>query len=174
MDIIDFAMKMEKDGRAYYEKLASETDNKELKKILKELAEEEIRHYNYFRRLKEDPEDIAGGNELKGSATLTTAKNLFEELAETGREEPYSEDVVAAWTHALRNEEKSEEFYKEKAKEESNEGKRKLLLKIAAEENNHKHMVSGVIMYLKSPTTFVDSRQYQDFRSLEGWDPGKM
>ncbi len=174
MDIIDFAMKMEKDGREYYEKLASETKSNELKKILKELAEEEIRHYNFFRRLRDDPDDTAGGNELKGSATLNTAKNIFEQLAAGKREEPYSEDVVSAWTHALRNEEKSEDFYKEKAKEEPNEGKKKLLLKIAAEENNHKHMVSGVIMYLKSPATFIDSRQYQDFRSLEGWDPGKL
>ena len=171
MDIIDFAMKMEKDGKAYYEKLASETDNPALKKILYELAEEENRHYDYFRRLKENPEDISGGKNLAGSDTLKNVKNIFEQLADIDREEPYGQDVVTAWTHALRNEEKSENFYKEKAAGEPDEGKKKLLLKIAAEENNHIHMVAGVIMYLKSPATFVESAQYRDFRSLEGWNP---
>ena len=174
MDIVEFAMKMEKDGQAYYEKLASETDNAELKNILSELAEEETRHYEYFRRLKENPEDVSGGESLSGSKTLDKARNIFEQLAEIKREEPYGEDMVSAWTFALRNEEKAEQFYKDKAKSESNEGKKILLLKIAAEEHNHIHMVAGVIMYLKSPTTFADSAQYKDFRSAEGWDSDKF
>ncbi len=174
MDIIEFAMKMELDGKAYYEKLSSSTANKELKKILNELAEEENRHYEYFRRLKSDPHDMSGGSDLRGSKTLDKARNIFEQLAALKREEPFEEDIVSAWTHALRNEEKSEAFYKEKAEKEPDEKRKKLLLKIADEENNHKHMVSGVIMYMKSPGTFIDSAQYKDFRSLEGWDPGKM
>lgn len=172
MDIIEFAMKMEQDGKAYYEKLATQTDSPELIKMLNEMAEEEERHYIYFKHLKEDPDRASA--DLRGSETLSRAKNIFEQLSTSKREEPYGEDVVSAWTHALRNEEKSEQFYKDKAKSEPDEGKKKLLLKIAGEENNHKHMISGVIMYMKSPTTFADSKQYQDFRSLEGWDSNKM
>jgi rubrerythrin len=169
MDIIEFAMKMESDGKAYYEKLSAETDDKELKEILDSLAEEEGRHYEYFRRLKKDISDTSGSKSLMGSKTLNTVKNVFEQLAANDRQEQFGEDVVSAWTRALRTEEKSEQFYKEKADQETDSEKRKLLLKIAGEENNHIHMISGVIFYLKSPEAFGDSSHFKEFRSLEGW-----
>ena len=169
MNVIEFAMKMEKDGKAYYEKLSRETDNPELKKILIELAEEEERHYQYFSHLKSDPNDTSGAKKLKGSKTLALAKNIFEQLAENSDDNSYGKDVVSAWTQALRNEEKSEKFYREAAAEEHDKERKNLLLKIAQEENNHVHMVSGIIMYLKAPMTFADSSQFKEFRSIEGW-----
>ncbi len=172
MDIIDFALKMEMDGKAYYEKLAGQTKNPDLKEILATLAEEEQRHYDYFNRLKANPEDMSGGEKLTGSETLHRVKNIFEHLVAAKAEDPYGEDVVSAWTHALRNEEKSEKFYREKADEEKQGGRKKLLMRLAGEEKNHIHMIFGVIMYLKAPEAFAASSQYKEFRSLEGWGQG--
>ena len=44
MDIFEFAMKMEMDGKKYYESKAALTKEKSLKKILLTLAEEEQHH----------------------------------------------------------------------------------------------------------------------------------
>jgi len=169
MDIVDFALKMEQDGKAYYEELSGKTTDPELKRILTLLAEEEQRHYNYFMRLKENPSDTSGGAELMGSQTLENVKNLFETMAESKDKKPMGEDVVSAWTKALRTEEEAKAFYEEKAAGEPDEEKKKLLLKIAKEEHNHIHMIDGVLMYVKAPAAFAESAQFKNFRSLEGW-----
>ncbi|UCD18237.1 MAG: ferritin family protein [Candidatus Zixiibacteriota bacterium] len=169
MDIIDFAMKMELDGKEFYEKQAMDTANPELKKILLQLAEEEGRHYEYFRRLKEDESDLSGGALLAGNTTLENVKNIFEQMAENSEKKSFGEDDIAVWRQALRTEEKSEAFYMEKAAQEPNAERKNLLLKIAREENNHVQMIDGVLMYLKHPDTFADSAQFKNFRSLEGW-----
>nr|MBN2277231.1 ferritin family protein [candidate division Zixibacteria bacterium] len=169
MDIIDYAMKMEQDGKAYYETHAAGTTDPDLKRILVLLAEEETRHYEYFKRLKANPKDISGGELLSGSQTLENVKNIFQSMAEKGESRPFGQDVVSAWTTALRTEEKSKAFYEEKASIEPDSRKKELLLKIAKEEHNHIHMVDSVLMYLKAPSTFADSAQFKNFRSLEGW-----
>jgi len=174
VDIIAYAMKMEKDGKEYYEKHAAEIDDPEMEKILKELAEEEQRHFEVFRRLRENPVDISGGAKLKGSDTLKNVKNLFEKMAANKERKPYGENAISVWRKALDTEIESEEFYKEKAAEETDPAKKELLLRIAKEENNHKQMIDSVMIYMKDPQTFVDSSEYKNFRSLEGWDPGKF
>ncbi|MBN2226862.1 MAG: ferritin family protein [candidate division Zixibacteria bacterium] len=168
MDIIEFAMKMETDGKAFYEKQATLTSDPELKKILLELAEEEGRHYEYFRRLKDNPNDLSGGEALAGSETLANVRNIFEVLAQKTDQKPFGNDVVSAWREARTTEEKSEAFYKEKAGQESNPNKKKLLLRIAKEENNHKQMIDGVLMFLRQPADFAQSAQFRNFQSLEG------
>jgi len=168
MDIIKFAMKMELDGKAYYEKHAARTRDAHLKEILLTLAEEEQRHFEVFRRLRENADDISGGDILNGSETLKQVQNIFEQLSQENDTTSFNDDVISVWTEALRTEEKSEAFYKEKAGEEPDEAKKDLLLKIAAEENNHIMMIDGILMYLKDPATFAESAQYRNFRSLEG------
>jgi rubrerythrin len=174
MDIAEFAMKMELDGKAYYEKQAAATTQPELKSILLQLAEEESRHYEYFRRLKENSGDVSGGNELKGSETLNNVKNIFDSLAQKTDNKPFGEEVVSVWRKALEIEVESEKFYKARADAEPDKEKKKFLLKIAGEENNHIQMIDNVIMYLKHPQTFIDSARYRNFRSLEGWDSDKL
>ncbi len=168
MDIIKFAMKMELDGKAYYEKHAGRTKDPNLKEILLTLAEEEQRHFEVFRRLKEDANDISGGEILNGSETLKQVQNIFEQMSQDNDTIAFNDDIISVWTEALRTEEKSEAFYKEKAGEEPDAAKKDLLLKIAAEENNHIMMIDGILMYLKDPATFAESAQYRNFRSLEG------
>jgi rubrerythrin len=168
MDIFDFALKMEADGKAYYEKHAAMTDNPELKNILLNLAEEEEHHIKIFKRLKENPDDVSGGDLLSGEETLKNVRNIFEQLAQQSDEKPFGEDAVSVWKTALQNEIKAEAFYREKAALEKDSKRKALLERIADEEENHKQMIDGVIMYLKQPHAFIESAQYKDFQSVEG------
>ena len=52
MDILEFAMKMELDGKAFYDKHARRTSDNDLKRIFKLLSEEEERHYQFFKKSK--------------------------------------------------------------------------------------------------------------------------
>jgi rubrerythrin len=167
MDIADMAMKMERDGKAYYEKQASLTANPELKKILLTLAEEEENHYRFFKRMKENPDDLIDAK-LTGARTVTQIKNVFEDMAGLGDKASFGTDVISAWKEARRIEEKSVDFYLQQAAAENDPARQALLEQIIEEERNHVLMIDGVLIFLKQPAAFADSAQFKNFLSLEG------
>lgn len=167
MEIIEFAMKMELDGKAFYDKQARATKSKELKRIFSLLSEEEVRHYNFFKSMKEGTVEEAAAHLNGSTETLKEVKNIFVEMSEN-KTDDFGEEELTAWSEALKIEEKAESFYREKAAEEKDEQKKKLLVLIAEEEQNHVHMIEGVLTYMKFPDAFADSQQFKDFQSLEG------
>jgi hypothetical protein len=167
MDIADFAMKMELDGKAYYEKQAAQTTNPELRKMLLTLAEEEGYHYRFFKMMKENPANLASAR-LSGADTLGQVKNIFEDMARLTDQTPFGDDVLSAWAEARRVEEKSAAFYHDQATAETDPGRSALLEQIAEEERNHILMIDGIMIFLKQPTAFADSAQFKNFLSLEG------
>lgn len=168
MDIFEFAMKMELDGKTFYENHAASETNADLKTIFESLAEEELRHYRIFKGMKDNPADTSLSDLLSGPSTLTTVKNIFEKMAQAGDRDAFGEDKISVWTEALRIEERAEVFYKEKAAEETDDNRKNLFELIAAEEYNHIQMIDSVLMYLKQPDSFAASAQYRNFRSIEG------
>jgi rubrerythrin len=168
MDILEFAMKMELDGKAFYDKHARRTPDNELKRIFKLLSEEEERHYQFFKKLQDGKHEEAVAQINNSSDTLKQVNNIFIDMTKDNSEKIFGEDELTAWTEALHIEEKAESFYREKAKDETDIEKQKLLIAIADEEQNHVHMIEGVLTYLKFPEAFADSAQFKNFQSLEG------
>lgn len=167
MDILEFAMKMEKDGKAFYERQAAATSNPGLKKVLLSLAEEEECHYKYFKRLKENPDDV--NSSFTGADTIGKLQNIFEAMAADPKALKFGEDELSAWKEALKLEEKSRDLYKDQAAKEHDPKRKSLFMKIAGEEQNHIYMIDGVLMYARQPDSFAESAQFKNFRSLEGW-----
>lgn len=167
MDIADFAMKMERDGKAYYEKQFSLTTDPELKKILLTLAEEEENHYRFFKTMKENPDALVAAK-LTGVHTINQVKNIFEDMARQNDKAPFGADAVSAWKEARLIEEKSVAFYLKQAAIENDPARKALLEQIVEEERNHVLMIDGVLMFLKQPAAFADSAQFKNFLSLEG------
>ncbi len=168
MDILEYAMQMELDGEQFYKtQAADETDDK-LMKILLSLAEEEQRHYAFFKKMRDGHYDEAVKEMDRSSQTLSEIRNIFKEMADGRQEKMFSGGEAEVWKEALRIEEKAEKFYREKAQAETDPEKKKLLDRIANEERNHIHMIDGVLHYLRSPDTFGDSQQYRNFMSWEG------
>lgn len=168
MDILEFAIKMELDGKAYYDKHARRTNDNDLKRIFKLLSEEEDRHYHFFKKMQEGKHEEAAKQISNTKDTLMQVYNIFIEMTKTNDDKSFGEDELTAWTEALRIEEKAESFYREKSLEESDSAKKKLLEAIADEERNHVHMIEGVLTYLKFPEAFADSVEFKNFQSLEG------
>jgi len=168
MDVLDFAMQMELDGKAFYEKGAATTDSNELRQVLTTLAEEEAKHYRIFKALKEnrtgDAKSAMGGP----SGTPVLAKNVFQQLAAAGIDRLYGDEVQALWKEAIEVERKSEQMYREAAEEESDEARRDLLNRIADEEKNHIYLIDNMIQFMRDPAAFTASQQYRDFMSWEG------
>jgi len=161
-------MQMELDGKAFYEKMAVRTADPELKKVLVMLAEEEQKHYNIFLKLRTGEGAEALKKVSTHSDTLKAVKSIFVELSNSTEHHEFTRDEKSIWTEALKIEEKSESFYREKAEKEPNIATRNLLTMIANEERNHIYLIDSVLTYMKFPDTFADSSQFKDFQSLEG------
>ncbi|MFQ5500140.1 MAG: ferritin family protein [Candidatus Zixiibacteriota bacterium] len=168
MSIFDFAMKMEMDGKRFYEQQADSSSDNDLKEIFRTLAEEEQRHFDFFRKLKDGRTEDAARELTESGKRLKSVQNIFQKMSTDADAHSFGESEKQAWTMALRIEEEAEQFYREKVKIESDDSTRKLLVLIADEEQRHIHMISGVLTYIQSPSTFADSAQFRDFMSLEG------
>ena len=153
MDIYKFAMQMELDGKAFYEKGAAATDDENLKQIFLTLAEEEQRHYNIFKRISEGEMDAAEDFTNKRGKTIATTKNLFQKMTEAGQETLPGDDIQAVWKEAIGIEEKSEKMYREHANKEKNPERKAILNRIADEEKNHIYLIDNMISFLKDRLT---------------------
>lgn len=51
MNVYEYAMKVEKEGEAYYREMAEISPNAGLKRIFTMLADEEVKHYNVFKSM---------------------------------------------------------------------------------------------------------------------------
>jgi len=161
-DVFEFAMQMEQDGKAYYEKMASETDVPALKKILTGLADDEQRHYNIFKLLKDNHGNDLG--ELAGKTTLitSTTKNVFQELKDSSADVIPQENVIAVWKQAQDVEKKSEDFYREKAREVDDPKGKEMLIRIADEEAKHWNVIESVLQFLNKPNTYLENAEFSN------------
>jgi len=161
MSVFEFAMQMEQDGKAYYEKMAENAANASIKKILLQLAEDEQKHYNIFKKFNEG--DLSGVEELKSSRSviLDTAKNVFQQIAgDQGLN--FTADVRAAWEKAQEIEKKSEDFYRLKVDEESSEEVKKTLNIIADEEHKHWILIEHVLQFLDRPKQWLEDAEWNN------------
>ena len=161
MSVFEFAMQMEMDGKAYYEKMAENAANASVKDILLQLAQDEQKHYNIFKKFNEG--DFSGVEELKasGSVVLETAKNVFQQIA-SDQDFNFPADIRAAWKEAQQVEKKSEDFYRLKADEESSEEVKKTLGIIADEEHKHWALIEHVLQFLDRPKQWLEDAEWNN------------
>lgn len=168
MNIIDYALQMERDGRDLYRRKSQATANPELKKIMLNLADEEERHYQFFKRLKEGDEESAVSALETKSGTLNPNKTLFKELAEKGKPVLLTGDVRQTWVEALKIEEQVERMYRDEAGKETDPERKKLYHRIADEEKSHVYLIDNILSFLADPQGFTDSSKFKSFLSWEG------
>lgn len=168
MDILDFAMQMELDGRKFYLKGAEQTKDGSLKKIYEQLAEEEHRHYNIFKSLKAG--DLSGAAKAMTSSKeqIGTARTLFREMTEKGMTTLPGESDREVWKQARAVEEKTVKLYTDEAAKEKDTTRKELLLKLADEEQTHVYLIENILQFLKDPEGFQSSQDYKNFMSWEG------
>ena len=157
MDVFEFAMKIELEGKAWYEKQAETTQNPRLRSILLEMAQDEQEHYELFKRMK-DEGGFSGGT--PSSDVLDKVKVFFEEMSiEEANAFPSAE--VEAWKQLRDNEGNAEKFYREKAAEAKDEASRKALTLIADEERKHHHLIDNMIEFLTRPSTWLEDAEWR-------------
>lgn len=161
MNILDFAMKMELDGKEYYEKLAAETTNAGLKSIFNDLASDEQKHFEIFLAIKRGTKLI-----MADSTVLEKAKNLFEELAgDTGIVADMNSSLDG-YQYARKIEADSVRFYEDMAKKEQDPETLQLLLRITNEEKKHFNIMDNLYDYTLAPQNFLAWGEFSNLKEL--------
>jgi rubrerythrin len=161
MNIFEFAMKMELDGKAYYEKLASETSDNGLKAIFTSLAADELKHFETIQAIKTGSDWI-----MKESAVLASAKNLFEQLISDKSSAAGLKKSLDGYQYARKVEADSVTFYEDAASKEPNATARQLLLRIAGEEKEHYTILDNLYDYTLAPQNFLAWAEFSNIKEL--------
>jgi len=158
MNVFDYAMKMEMDGKSFYEEHAAKVDNPALKRILLELAKDEQKHYNLFKAMRDGkPTTYDEGSK---TTILTSIKNVFEDLKGQDGGFSFPADAKQIWEEAREIEKKSEAFYREKAKEMDSADQANVWNKIADEEHRHWVTMENVIGFLDRPEKWLEDAEW--------------
>jgi len=160
MNIFEFAMKMESDGRAFYLEQSEKVDSPWLKKILVELANDELKHYNIFKAMKDG--QMVEYKEAEQTKIIPTLKNVFETMKAENKDFSFPPDSKKIWEEALEVEKKSEDFYREKAGESDGEAQKHILNKIADEEHKHWVTLQNVIRFLDRPNHWLEDAEWSN------------
>jgi rubrerythrin len=153
MNVFDFALNLEKDGRTLYEKLANDTQTPELKNIFNLLAAAEEEHYATLDALKRgvDPASCQ-------STALDKNRNIrnsFQQLLDRKDTMGVLARDPDGFGHVLKAEEESIRLYRELADKETNPATRKLWLTIADEEEKHLNMIENIYEFVEKPATYL-------------------
>lgn len=160
MNVFDFAMKMEMDGKAYYERLARQASLAGLQTIFTRLAEDEQKHYEIFQALRTSDKVPT----MPESTALADARNIFAELLKGATIATGCKDDLAAYRQAMKLEADSFRLYEDAAAKESADDVRTLLLKIAGEEHKHFNILENIFQFVNAPNQYL---AWGEFSNLE-------
>ncbi|AXH10359.1 hypothetical protein CP960_11415 [Malaciobacter halophilus] len=155
MNVYDYAMKVEKDGEAYYNYLASKAPNNGLKKVFDILAEAEVQHYNVFKSMRDKD-----GSDFKSIDISTDTKTIFETLNEQRDSVTFDAEQVKFYEDAIKREEDSYQFYIDKANELEDEEEKTAFIDIAKEELKHKAILEEIVHFIQEPNNWVQSAEF--------------
>lgn len=155
MNVYEYAMKVEREGEAYYRDMASKAKNPGLKRIFTMLADEEVKHFNVFRNMMKK-EDI----DLNKLDLITDTKTIFQTLEEEKDNVDLDSEHIQYYKDAIAREDNSYDFYAQKAQELEDEVEKDIFLQIANEEKKHKRVLEEIVVYLEEPASWVASAEF--------------
>ncbi|HAD03160.1 MAG: hypothetical protein A2091_00505 [Desulfuromonadales bacterium GWD2_61_12] len=170
MKIFEFALKMEENGKAYYEKLAKTAQTKGLQAIFTELAMDEQKHYDIFKAMLAGQEVY-----MADSMVLEKSRNIFSTLLADKTAMVVSTSDLEAYRYAMKLEVDSFRLYEEAAAKESNTDVKVLLLRIAGEEHKHFNILENIYAFVNAPNQYLAWGEFsnlEEFRNF-GRDVGR-
>ena len=156
--IEDYAMELEKEGELFYRHLSERAPHPGLIKIFSWLAEEEVKHYFVFKKMKEGSVSEFSPNDI-----LLSAKDLFKSLVED-KSFDFGENQVVLYRDAQKIEKKSKDFYLKTAESEGDLQKKTILLKIAEEEEKHFFLLEKIIGFVSRPQSWLENAEFNQLK----------
>jgi rubrerythrin len=155
MDVLEYAMNMERDGESYYREQAEGMKTPGAARFFTLLADEEHRHYELFAELR------AGKAPRPKSSFGSEVRSLFEALkAEGGLFQKADARILEVLTHGLEIENRSIKFYVAEMQKADDEPLKELLLFLKREEDKHYSFVSTLIDYTMKPQIWLEQAEF--------------
>jgi|UniRef100_A0A7V3VSK4 rubrerythrin len=154
MNAIDYALKMELDGKALYEQQAKNSTDPRLKQLFSMLARDEQRHYEIIEGFKKSSYDY------KGTDTFKTTKNMFSEMLDKKQTFKVETNVFDAYRQAIEMEKKSVELYLSESTKSKNAQEKSVLLKLAEEEKKHQTILENLTEFVRKGEEWVESAEF--------------
>jgi rubrerythrin len=140
VDVLAQALKLETDGREFYNKMTELLDDADSKALFKQLAADEVDHYNYIKR---QYDALQGGkgwaaiSEMELVESLDTVSLVFpvgENIPKSLVDNPTEEDALL---FGLKIENDSFSLYQNSAKQATDPEAKKMFTQLAAAEQRH-------------------------------------
>lgn len=154
MNIFDYAMQMEKDGEDYYRSVIKQIENTGLKTILTMLADEEVKHYEIIEKMKSSQPELAE------STILSDARNVFQQLKDSSETINCDVEQTELYEKARDIEQRSVDFYTEKADQTPEEYQRRLFGQLAEAEKKHYVLLDNIIEFVSRPETWLENAEF--------------
>ena len=164
MNVFDHAIKLEQDGKTYFERLAADTKSAELKNIFTLLAAAEGEHLATMEAMKSGADPAKA--ESKALDKSCTIKNDFTKLLEQRETAAELRGDPDGYKHAIKALEEEIRLYEVMAKNETNEETRKLVLQIIEEEKRHLSIIENIYDFLESPHTYLAWGEFSNLNTL--------
>ncbi|MSM38850.1 MAG: ferritin [Geobacter sp.] len=161
MNVYDFAMKMELDGKAYYEGLAAETEISGLKTVFTMLAADEQKHHDTVMAMK-----AGGDGKMADTTVLSEAKNVFTALKGQELLLGGMRKSLEGYLHAMKIEAESVRLYEDMATKASQQEVVQILLEIANEEKKHYNVMENLYEIALKPEYFLEWREFSNLKPL--------
>ena len=158
MNVFDFAMQMEVDGKKLYEKLAAESSDAGLRTIFLMLAADEQKHFEIFRDLQQ-----GGTPNLQETTALEESRRIFREALEHKEQILRSIDVeLEGYRYAMKLEADSARLYEDAAARETRPEVKDLLLRVAGEEQKHFNILENIYDFFNAPNQYLAWREFSN------------
>ncbi len=153
MDILEYAMQMEKDGEYFYRRIALETSSDALRSVMNLLADEEVKHYRAIEQIAKDR------YEMTETDILNDVKNIFIQMKDKEEFTPEQEQVEL-YRKAQEIEKQSQQFYTEKSIQADKAELQKLFEQLAREEEKHYFLLENIIDFVLRPKQWLENAEW--------------
>jgi rubrerythrin len=171
MNVFDFAIDMERQGRDFYQQQAQSAEREGIRKIFQMMANDEQQMIESLRKLRaatRQPEKVE-------SSALTRLRNLYKSglLREQAS---HLADDLEAYRFAIEAQSRLQTLYETAARNEENTQARRLLLQIAQEEAREVESLQKLYDFVNAPNEFLAWREFSnldEFHNFGRYEDGR-
>jgi len=154
MDIFKFAMEKEKLSEQHYRRLAERTSNAGLRNICLMLADEEAKHYRTVQGMQHR---MVG--RITETPVLKEARETFESMRRSAESFDPDTGQLELYEKARDIEQKSRDFYLEKAAQVADPQHKGVFKKLADEEQKHYFLIDNICDFVARPRWFLENAE---------------
>ena len=162
MNILECTIKMKRETRAHYQRLAETVSDVELKRLFSLLAAAEGEHVDKLVALQNDMKklNVKNFNRLEESVCVYSPHIDPRHLAEALRHDP------DAYRHVVQEEEETIDFFDQLGDQADSEQLKRICRMQAAKEREHLTMLENIYFFVEEPRTYLEWGEFSNLKTL--------